>query len=171
MTDWMRRLRGALKMGVTWAIGWGLVGFAIELVHNVWPNPLGSMVDIWPMALALPAFFSGFTFSILLGIAARRRRFRDLSLPGFAALGGLGGALVSLGPALMVGVGLASMHEPYSVWQVTAQLFVPIALLGAGSAAGTLALARRAEALDAGTADPMIEEDAPGRRPVGPGTR
>jgi hypothetical protein len=145
MKSWMRRVRGAVRMGLIWAAGWALVGMLIELVHNVWPNPLGSLVDIWPAALGLPAFFGGLTFSTLLGIAARRRRFAELSLPRFAALGALGGVLVSLGPALLVAVGLASIKEPYSLWQVTLTMMVPIALVGATSAAGSLALARRAE--------------------------
>ena len=63
MKKWLRRIRGAVGMGLTWAVGWFLVGFAIEMIHNAWPNPLGSLVDIWPAALALPAFIGGVIFS------------------------------------------------------------------------------------------------------------
>lgn len=145
--SWLRRVRGAFRMGLIWGAAWALVGFFIELIHNVWPNPLGSLVDIWPAALGIPAFFGGLAFSTLLGIVGRHRRFAELSLPGFAALGAVGGVLVSLGPALMVAVGLASIHGEYTVWQVTAPMMVPLALVGASSAAGSLALARRAESL------------------------
>ena len=69
MKTWLRRIRGALGMALTWAAGGALVGFGIELIHNVWPNPLGSLVDIWPAVLAYPAFFGGLAFSAVLGIA------------------------------------------------------------------------------------------------------
>jgi hypothetical protein len=133
-------------MGLIWAAVWVLVGFLIEGIHDVWPTPLGSLVDIWPAALGGPAFLGGVAFSMLLGIAGRRRRFEELSLPGFAALGAAGGALVSLVPALMVAVGFARIHGPRTVWQVTASLMVPFALVGAVSAAGSLVLARKGEA-------------------------
>ena len=121
MKRWSRRIRGALRMGLTWAVGWASVGLLIELVHNVWPNPLGASVDIWP-ALGLPAFFGGLAFSALLGIAARRRRFGELSIPLFAALGAAGGALVALGPAFMITVGFGDLHGSATLWQVTTSL-------------------------------------------------
>jgi hypothetical protein len=57
-------------------------------------------------ALAVPGFVGGACFSVVLGIAGRRRRFEDLSLSRFAAWGALGGLLLSLVPAAMVAVGL-----------------------------------------------------------------
>jgi uncharacterized membrane protein YjfL (UPF0719 family) len=143
MQEWRRRVRGALGLALTWAVGGAFLGFAIEMVHNVWPNPLGSLVDIWPAALGYPAFFGGLAFSAVLGIAARRRRFDELSLPKFAAWGAVGGLLVSLIPAAMVTVGLASLNVP--VWQITAALAGPLILGTAVAAAGSLALARMAE--------------------------
>ena len=67
MKEWLRRIRGALGMGLTWAVGGFLVGSGIEIISNVWPTPLGSMVDIWPAALGFPAFFGGVVFSTVLG--------------------------------------------------------------------------------------------------------
>lgn len=148
MKNWLKRIRSALRMGLIWGTGWALVGLLIELVHNVWPNPLGSLVDIWPAALGGPAFLGGLAFSTLLGIAGRHRKFSELSLPGFAALGAAGGVLVSLVPALLVAVGLASLKAPYTLWQVVVPMMVPFALVGATSAAGSLMLARRAESLE-----------------------
>lgn len=143
MRKWLRRIRGAIGMGLTWAVGGALVGFGIELVHNIWPNPLGSLIDIWPAALAYPAFLSGVAFSAVLRIAAGRRRFDQLSIPRFAAWGALAGLLVGLVPAAMVGAGLVTLNVP--LWPLTAAL---AGLLMAGSAlaaAVSLALARRAE--------------------------
>ena len=147
MRKWTRILGAAVRMGLTWGIPAALVGFGIEFVHNVWPNPLGRMVDIWP-AMAIPAFLGGFTFSMLLAIVARGRKLEELSLPVFAALGTLGGVLVALAPAMMIAFGLASLHGTATVWDVTGPLVVPLALFGGGSAAGSLVLARRAERLE-----------------------
>jgi len=143
MNKWLRRIRGALGMGLSWAVVGFVAGAGIELIHNLWPNPLGSAVDIWPMALALPGFLGGVAFSAVLGIAGRRRRFDELSMPRVAAWGAVGGFLVSLAPTAMVFMGLATANV--SVWQITLALVGPFTLGGAAAASGTLALARMAD--------------------------
>lgn len=143
MGDLFRRLRGAIGIGLTWAVGGILVGGAIELAHNIWPNPVGAAVDIWPAVLALPAFFGGIAFSAILGIAARDRRFDELSIPGMAAMGAVGGLLVSLVPAVLVVLGLATPNVPVS--EITLALLGPLTLGGALAAAGTLGIARMGE--------------------------
>ncbi len=164
---WLRRIRGAVGLGLTWGVAAFLAGIGIEVIHNVWPNPLGSMVDIWPAALAFPAFFGGVAFSAVLGIVGRRRRFDELSLPRFAACGAVGGLVVSLIPAAMVGMGLAAPNIP--LWQITAALLGPITVGSAIAASGSLALARMAEdreLLDAGrdvTNRELTEQEARGR--------
>ncbi len=87
MKNWLRRIRGAVGMGLTWAVVGFLAGIGIEVIHNIWPNPIGSAVDIWPAVLAYPGFFGGVAFSTVLGIAGRRRRFDELSLPRFGFWG------------------------------------------------------------------------------------
>jgi hypothetical protein len=138
MRKWLRRIRGALGLGLTWAVGWFLVGMGIEIIHNIWPNPLGSAVDIWPAALAYPAFLGGLVFSTVLGIAGRRRRFDESSLPRFAAWGALGGLTLGLFPAAFLALGGVSVAE-------AAATIGTLILLGAASASGSLILARRAE--------------------------
>lgn len=76
MKKWGRRIRAAVGMGLTWAVGWALVGGGIELIHNIWLNPLGSLVDIWPAALAYPAFLGGLAFSTVLGVAGASPQVR-----------------------------------------------------------------------------------------------
>jgi len=133
----LRRVRAAVGMGITWAVAWALLGFGIELVHNIWPNPVGALVDIWPAALALPAFFGGLAFSAVLGIAGRRRRFDELSLPRFATWGALGGVLLGLIPGVLVAAGPASVAE-------AAVVVGAVTLLTTVSASGSLLLARTA---------------------------
>lgn len=143
MKTWLRRIRGALGMGLTWALTGFLAGMCIELIHNVWPNPVGSAVDIWPAALAYPGFFGGVAFSTVLGIAGRRRRFDELSLSGVAVWGAVGGLLVSLLPAAMVAIGWAAPNVPMG--KITLALLGPFAVGGAIAASASLALARMAE--------------------------
>ncbi|HEX7124034.1 MAG TPA: hypothetical protein VF178_16775 [Gemmatimonadaceae bacterium] len=128
MRKWLRRIRGAVVVGLTWAVAWGLIGGAVmELIVD----PHGRIADIWPMVLGIPGFFGGLLFSLVFSIAERRRRFEELSLPRFGAWGAVAGAL--LGGIGVVAFGLG------------AGIMLPLALLGAASASGSLALARRAD--------------------------
>ncbi|MGE0161306.1 MAG: hypothetical protein AB7T31_18060 [Gemmatimonadales bacterium] len=129
MTKLLRSLRGAIGMGLTWALGWLGVGAVLQLI-------IGPGVDDVPLPIrfAILGFLSGVTFSGFLKLVAGRRRFDQLSLGRFAAWGGAGGLVLSGILAATAGPG----GEPL--------LLVPVlALAGAVSAAGTLSLARRAE--------------------------
>ena len=82
----------------------------------------------------------------MLGIAGRRRKFSDLSLPRFAACGAVGGLLLIAFPFALVAVGLASREgSDLGAWQIIAAISGPFILLSAVSASGSLMLARRAE--------------------------
>jgi hypothetical protein len=155
MKRWLRRIRGAIGMGLNWAAGWALFGVLIGVTSILLPwLPWELFFEVFdaPLpALAIPGFVGGALFSTVLGIAGRRRRFDELSLPRFTAWGAVGGLLLSLVPAAMVAVGLASANV--DLWLFTAVIGGPLTLLSAGSAAGSLALARMAEKrelLDAG---------------------
>ena len=181
MKKWLRRIRGAVGMGLTWAAGWALVGVLIGVASNLLPGlPWDSFFEVFdaPLpALAVPGFFGGALFSTVLGIAGRRRRFDELSLPRVGAWGALAGLLLSLLPVALVAVGLASSNRPDVVlWQITAMISGPLALLSAASASGSLALARMAkerELLDAGADVPEVVTDgfvkgSPGSHPETP---
>ena len=73
MTHWLKRLRGAVLTGLTWAVGWGFVGGLMEL----FVDPHGQIADIWPMVLALPGFFGGVIFSLVLSMAEPGRSFEE----------------------------------------------------------------------------------------------
>ena len=120
MKKWLRRIRGALGMGLTWAVAWSGVGVILGLV-------VGGAPDVaYSVFFAVYGFLAGATFSGVLGIAGRRRRFDEMSLPRFAAWGALGGLLLTV---LM----LPSM---FTLANVVA--FSVVTLLAAGSAAGSL---------------------------------
>lgn len=137
-------------MGLTWAIGWAIAGVLIGVSSILLPGlPWDSFFEVFdaPLpALAVPGFFAGVFFSIVLGIAARRRKFSELSLPRFAAWGAVGGLLLILFPFALVAVGLASREgSDVGTWQIIAAIGGPFILLSALSASGSLVLARRAE--------------------------
>lgn len=148
MSSWMRKIRGALGMGVAWAIAWALVGIGVGVSSRLLPflpwDRFFAVFDAPLPALAVPGFVGGALFSLVLGIVARHRRFDELSIPRFAAWGAIGGMLLSLVPAALVGMGLATLGAgARGVWALTAVIAVPLTLLSSASAAGSLALARR----------------------------
>lgn len=169
MTGWLRRARGAIGMGVTWAIGWAVAGILIGVSSILLPflpwNAFFRVFDAPLPALALPGFIAGIFFSFVLGVAGRRRRFSELSLPVFAAWGAVGGLMVSLVPGTMAAVGLATLAVP--ALPLTIAIAIPSVILGAASAAVTLALARRAQHV----ADDVIIEGLPAGDPAAESVR
>jgi hypothetical protein len=134
MNNVLRRLRGAIGMGIFWALGGAFLGGLIELLDNIgvaWSWIDG--VDMWIPLLAIPGFFGGIAFSLVLGIAGHRRKFEELSLPKFTAWGALSGLILG-GIALALGINIPALFV----------LAAP-ALFCATAATGTLALARMGE--------------------------
>ena len=114
MQKWLRRIRGSIGMGLTWAAGWAIFGVMIGVVSTITPFlPWDSFFEVFdaPLpALAVPGFFGGILFSIVLGIAGRDRKFDELSIKRFAAWGAVGGLLLALLPDFLVAV--ASVDDP-----------------------------------------------------------
>jgi hypothetical protein len=138
MKKWLRRIRGAIGMGLTWAIAW--FGAGVILLLIVGPDA----ADVpFPIGFALFGFLAGAIFSGVLAIVEGRRSFDQMSLPRFAVWGAVGGLLLSgiFGLAADVGGDVILVLGPV------------FASSSAASAAGSLALARLAEdreSLDAG---------------------
>ena len=138
MNTWGRRIRGAIGIGLTWAAAWGgagtitMLGFLLVTGHR--PDPPV------PLLFTVFGFVAGLIFSAVLGLTDGRRRFEQMSLPRFAAWGAAAGFLLSA--AFVVAVTLAG--NPGFLWNLV--VVGPIfAAAAAGSAAGSLALARRAQ--------------------------
>jgi hypothetical protein len=141
MRRWLRRIRGAIGMGLAWALAWFGAGMLLLLVVGL------DAADVpFPLGFGAFGFVGGIAFSGVLGIVEGRRRFDQMSLPRFAAWGAAGGLL--LFGAFVSAVALVEGFRPELL--VSGPVFV---LAGAASAAGALALARMAEdreLLDAG---------------------
>jgi hypothetical protein len=128
MGKWLRRIRGAIGMGFTWAAAWSAVGFVPRWVFGI-------ESDLpFPLLFGALGFIAGGTFSGILMLTESRRRLDQLSLPRFAAWGAIGGLLLS---ALFV------RGASYGLGEVLA-ITTTFAVACAVSAAGSLAIARRA---------------------------
>ena len=129
MQRWARRIRGAIGMGLVWAVGLGAVGGVPRWV-------LGIETDApIPLLFGVFGFVAGITFSALLALTERRRRFDQLSLPRFAGWGAVGGLLLAGLWARVASLG----------WGDALAIAPTFALACAACASGSLALARRAE--------------------------
>lgn len=133
MSKWRRRIRGAIGMGLTWGFAWFGAGVILLLLVG-----FGAADVPFPLGFGLLGFLAGATFSGILGVVEGRRRFDQMSLPRFAGWGAVGGLLLSVIFVLAV----ASFGDTTLEILGLAPVF---ALAGAGSAAGSLALARMAE--------------------------
>jgi hypothetical protein len=137
MKNWLRRIRGAIGMGLTWAVAWGAAGSLVTLGFLL---ATGSRPDApFPLMFGAFGFVAGVIFSTVLGVAERRRPFEQMSLTRFAAWGAAAG--FSLSAAFVSAIALAGDPAFIRNLVVVGPAF---AVAAAASAAGSLALARRA---------------------------
>ncbi len=85
MNRWLRRIRGSLGIGLTWAaVGFG-VGAVLELLSGA---PVNGALFENAFQAAVMGFINGVAFSAVLRIAEGRRTFEEMSLWRFAGWGG-----------------------------------------------------------------------------------
>lgn len=137
MPRWMRVIRGMIGTGLTFAAGVGAVSAILGLVALVAGQVSGRELLEMAGKLSVVAFIVGVAFSGVLAISARGRAFDKLSLRLFTALG----AGVGLLYFLIIGV-----NNGFRVWSAGDAVgnLTFLTLLGAGLAAGTLIVARKA---------------------------
>jgi hypothetical protein len=127
MGTWLRRIRGAIGMGFTWAAAWSAVGLVPRWVF-------GFNADVpFTIVFGVLGFIAGVTFSALVVLTEGRRRIDQISLPRFAAWGAMGGLLLSA-----IFTKAASLE-----WGDVLAIVPTFALASAVCASGSLALARR----------------------------
>lgn len=95
MSDFRRRLRGAIKNIVVWGIGWTVLGFATNLVMRM-TGIIDAPVSVLDAAvvglkIGLGGGIVGATFSAFIAFTYRNRRIQDISWLKF----GVGGSLVA----------------------------------------------------------------------------
>lgn len=138
MAGWPRIIRGMVRTGLTFAVGVGavtsIVGSIITLVTHSSFRELFQMVGkFWVVGFLLGVVFSGF-----LAAAARSRWLARLSIPRVASLGAAAGLLYFA----LIGV---NARGHWSAADASLNL-VTLLVLGGGSAAAVLVLARRGSA-------------------------
>ena len=144
MDEIMRKLRGLLGVGLTWGAAWAAIGAAVGAVLVVvypgaWPeNPVTGLA----FGMGLYGLVSGVGFGELLAFYERRHTLEEIPLSRMALWGVAGSALV---PVLFAMLGL---FEPGTTNQDILEAMFMTAFLGGSFAAGSLALARRAEGAD-----------------------
>ncbi len=134
MKNWLRRIRGAVLMGLTWAVVWAPIGVLIGMIVD----PDESMDEMWFAVGGYPGFLCGAVFFAVLGIAEGRRRFDELSLSRVGAWGAVSGVLVGALPFVLG----SSENARLPAWLLGVAIIGSITLLSAVSAAGSLALAK-----------------------------
>ena len=138
MPRWMRVIRGMIGTGLTFAAGVG--GVASIVGALVWLGGGISGRELLDIAaqFSVASFLLGVAFSGVLAIAARSRQFNALSLRLVGALGAGAGMLYWVFLALTGGRSWDAQHAIGN--------FALVVVMGAGAAAGTLMIARRAGA-------------------------
>jgi hypothetical protein len=133
MKKWGRRIRAAIGMGLTWGAAWSGAGALLARVPGFYSD--------LPFALLFAplGFVTGIIFSGVLVVIEGRRRFDRMSLSRFAGWGAVSGLLLS---GIFV---VAAALRGASLWGEFLVFGPPLAVASAFCAAGSLALARRAE--------------------------
>lgn len=141
MQEWLKFIAGSVRMGLTWAVGWAIVGALMAIICGFLDIPEESVLDPW-LALALPGFIGGVIFFAVLGVAERGRRIHEPSLARVAACGAVAGLLLGVLPFVLVAAGAGSFNVP--PWPLAAKIIPSVILLSAVSAVGTALLFRYA---------------------------
>ena len=133
MKKWGRRIRAAIGMGLTWGAAWFGAGILLARVPGFYSD--------LPFALLFAplGFVTGVIFSGILVVIERRRRFDRVSFSRFAGWGAVSGLLLS---GIFV---VAAALRGESLWAEFLVFGPPLAMASAVCAAGSLAMASRAE--------------------------
>jgi hypothetical protein len=133
MKQLLRRIRAAIGMGLVWAAAWSAAGALLARVPGFYSD--------LPFALLFAplGFVTGIIFSGILVVIEGRRRFDRMSLARFAGWGVVSGLLLS--GIFVVDAALRGA----SVWREFLTFGPALAMASAVCAAGSLAVARRAE--------------------------
>jgi len=130
----LRKCRGILGIGVTWGAVWAAIFAAVSIIVGI-VDPASIGAGEGPLSLArigaMFGFVSGGVFGLLLSFADGRKAIRELSLGRAALWGMLGTAVIPL------------------LTQVDNSMVFIVCPIGAALAAGSVAVAKRAERDDA----------------------
>ena len=128
MGKWLRRIRGTIGIGLTWAAAWALVGSVPRWLF-------GFNTDApFPIIFGVLGFIGGVIFSGVLMLTEGRRGFDEMKISRFAAWGAVGGFLLSAIFTRIASLGFGDVLAIAPTFAVASAI----------CASGSLALARRA---------------------------
>jgi hypothetical protein len=123
----LRRIRGIIGTGLTWAVGLAVSSAGLLALSGRW-----ELIPAVALANLFSGFFMGSAFAVILTLTERNRRLEDLSLWRVALWGAIGGGLVG---------GFYELLATPGYWEVP----IITALLSAGYASGSVAIAKRGD--------------------------
>jgi hypothetical protein len=137
MKGFLRRLRGIIGTGLTWAVGWaGLYG---AFLLAAWAFGAEAQWELGPVLrlvfnVGTYGFLGGSAFGVILSVLERHKSLEDLTFKRIALWGSLGGLAVVTMLSVLFGTLVFTYLTPVILYT----------LLGVGSATGTVAIAKRA---------------------------
>lgn len=137
MSTWVRHLRRAVLLALTWAVLWAPLGVLTGFIMD----PNDTLDEPWPALGAYPGFLCGLVFAVVLAIAARHRRLGELSPSRAGSWGALSGLLV-MAPIFSGLLGTPNTDHPF--WQGRFVILTAVILLSSISAVASVLVARSA---------------------------
>jgi len=139
MNSLLQKLRGVLGTGLTWALGWSVVGTILQGGLSLLGISRAPDLSVAPFMWGLMGLYGGTTFGALLSFTEAKRTLKNLRLGRVAVWGALAGVALPVVYDLLRGdPGAISMMSVLT----NAVILSPLA---AGSAAGMTALAQKAD--------------------------
>ncbi len=166
MDDRFRHLRAVLRNAVTWGAAWAVVGGAlITALRLVDPAPgVESLVErlgmaivsgmAWGIRFGIAGAVIGTVFSGVIRLSYRGRRLADINPVRFALLGAVVGGV---GVPLFLQMMNVLSGDGLVAWGLVLDDARWATVFGAAVAAGTILLARRADALPHGSRPEQLE--------------
>jgi hypothetical protein len=177
MTDNRSRgIKAVLRNAGTWGAAWALAGGAIVTALSLsYPGPgVESLMErlgmailsgiSWGVRFGIAGAVIGTVFSSIIRLAYRGRRLADINPLRFALLGAVVGGVGV--PLFLQTMNVLSGDGPVA-WGLVTDDAVWASVFGAAAAAGSIFLARRADALAPGSPlDPLERGDDPDTLPT-----
>ena len=157
--DRFRHLRAALRNAVTWGAAWAVAGGALVATLGLFQpdarieslaERIGLAVGaaiVWGVRFGIIGGVIGAVFAGAVRLRYRGRRLADISVPRFGALGALVGGVGV--PLYLQAMNVLTGDGPIA-WGLVMDDAVWATAFGAAAAAGSILLARRADALPHG---------------------
>ena len=140
--SFLHKVRGAIGLGLAWAVPWWLAGALLSpylrsLANALPPQSIGDAA-FDGLLIAWYGFLAGLAFAGMLAVVGRRRTLRDLR-PAQMARWGLASATVLMAPPMIY-----MLANRIDGWRTEDLVYIGGGLLlSAGCAAATLAAAQR----------------------------